>query len=344
MTNDSPCIVVDGMGGDEGPLAMVRGVAEATRSTGARVRLVGERGRLESELARIEHDASRLELVDAPDVIPMDAHPKAAVEALPQASLPVAARLVAEGGGDALVSAGNSGALVLACASVFRRIPAVERAALAAVVPTEQSRGPRDDPFALLLDAGATLRVRAQDLVAFATMGAAYARIVSDNPRPRVGLLSNGTEPNKGPPEIVEAHRRLVGAPEFEFLGNLEGVDVLRGGADVIVCDGFTGNVSLKLLEGVAETVVRVTRRAYRGRLTWRLALWLLSGGIRQLKEVTDWQQYGGAPILGFDRLAIKAHGRSGPRAIRNAIRVAERCVRRDLVGRITQEMDRPSG
>lgn len=336
-----PIIVVDAMGGDSAPASVVAGAAEATRNTSADVVLVGDSSRIEAELRQHRHDPARVRVVSASQVIPMDANPRHAIRELPDASLAVAARLVAAGEGDALVSAGNSGAIVLTSARTFRCLPTVERAALAAVIPTERSHGPRQDPFALLLDAGATVRVRSHDLVAFAAMGAAYARVVSDNPTPRVGLLSNGSEPSKGPPEVVEAHDRLRRAEGFEFIGNIEGLDVPKGTADVIVCDGFTGNVTLKMLEGVAETVMNVARKAYRSRLVWRFGLWMLSGGIARLKEVTDWQQYGGAPILGLDHLCIKAHGRSGPRAIRNAIRVAERCVRNDLIVRITDELDR---
>jgi glycerol-3-phosphate acyltransferase PlsX len=339
-----PIVVVDAMGGDDAPGAIVRGAADATLTTGAQVVLVGDVPRIEKELSTLAHDRDRLELVFAPDVIPMDASPRRAVQQLPDASLPVAARHVAEGHGHALVSAGNSGAIVLTCSRTFSLLPTIERAALAAVIPTERRRGNKDDPFSLLLDAGATVRVRPRDLVAFAVMGAAYARVVSDNAQPRVGLLSNGSEPNKGPPEVVEAHALLRETEGLDFIGNVEGVDIPKGSADVIVCDGFTGNITLKMYEGVAETVMNIARHAYRSRLTWRLALWLLESGIKQLKEITDWQQYGGAPVLGFDHLCIKAHGRSGPRAVRNAIRVAERCVRQDLIARIaTQLASRPA-
>lgn len=334
-------IAVDAMGGDEAPRAIVEGVAQASLTTGADILLVGHEAQIQAVLDEVEHEPKRITIHHAPDVIPMDAKPRQALSSLPEASLPVAVRLVAgEGGPDALVSAGNTGAVVLACAQAFERIPTVRRTALAAVIPTERRRGEKDDPFTLLLDAGANLRVRSRDLAAFALMGAAYASIVSRNPQPKVALLSNGTEPTKGLPEIVEAHQMLKGMPGISFVGNVEGVDIPRGAADVIVCDGFTGNITLKMLEGVSETVTSLARYAYRSRLTWKVALMLLSGGIKRLKELTDWQQYGGAPILGFDRLCIKAHGRSGPRAIRNAIRVAERCLEQGLVERIRDDVE----
>jgi glycerol-3-phosphate acyltransferase PlsX len=248
----------------------------------------------------------------------------------------MAARLVGqEGAADALVSAGNTGAVVLSCSKAFTRIEGVKRTALAAVVPTKRNRGPHSDPFSLILDVGATIRVSADDLVNFASMGSAYASIISQNKNPKVALLSNGSESNKGTPEIIEAHQKLNDLSNINFIGNVEGVDLPKGIADVVVCDGFTGNVVLKMLEGVSEAVMDLAKYAYRRRLTWKLAFLLLSSGINRVKKITDWQQYGGAPILGFDQLCIKAHGRSSPRAIRNAIRVAEKCVNQDLAGRI---------
>ena len=178
-----------------------------------------------------------------------------------------------------------------------------------------------------MLDVGATLDVTPEDLVGFAVMGAAYAQRISKNPRPKVALLSNGSEAGKGPAEIVAAHQLLMKHTGLNFIGNVEGVDIPRGTADVVVCSGFVGNVVLKMLEGVTETVVGLARYAYKEKLLWRAALGMLSSGISRLKEITDWQEYGGAPLLGFDRLFIKAHGRSEARAITNAIKVAHRAV-----------------
>ena len=261
----------------------------------------------------------------------------------PDASIFVAARLVAEGRGGALVSAGNTGASVLACARNFALIPGVRRAGLAAVYPTEIRRGEKDDPFSLLLDVGATLDATADDLVSFALMGAAYAARISKNPRPRVALLSNGSEAGKGPKDVALAHQRLLelsGDGELlNFIGNVEGVDIPRGTADVVVCSGYVGNVVLKMLEGVSETVLRLAKYAYKEKLVWRAALAMLSGGIKRLKVITDWQEYGGAPLLGFDRLFIKAHGRSGARAIANAVKVAHKAVASDLITDIRARM-----
>lgn len=332
-------IALDAMGGDHGVEAAVAAAAEISLGQRLGVLLVGDHDAIQGQLQRNRYDASYISVHHASEVIGMCDDPRASLKAMPDASILVGARLVAEGHADALVSAGNTGASVLSCARHFTKLPGVPRTALAAVVPTERRRGQSEDPFSLLLDVGATLKADAATLVAFAHMGSAYAARISRNPRPRVALLSNGEEPYKGTPAIVEAHRRLADDPNLEFIGNVEGVDLPRGKADVVVTDGFTGNIVLKMIEGISETVVDLARYAYRSKLSWRAGLWMLSSGIKQLKNVTDWQQYGGAPILGFDRLFIKAHGRSGPRAIANALKVAGRAVKSDLCGQIADQL-----
>jgi glycerol-3-phosphate acyltransferase PlsX len=261
----------------------------------------------------------------------MGESPARALEEKPLASVAVAAQLVAHGEAQALVTAGNTGAAILSCARYFKLLPGIRRAALAAVYPTQQLHGERRHPFALMLDVGATVEATAEDLVAFAVMGAAYARSVSQNSRPSVALLSNGAEALKGPPAVVRAHQLLAQVPGMLFIGNVEGVDIPKGTADVVVCDGFTGNVALKMLEGVGETVLSLARYAHKERLVWRAGLAMLSSGLKRLKALTDWEQYGGAPILGFDRLAIKAHGRSGAVSIANAVKIAARASRGGL-------------
>jgi glycerol-3-phosphate acyltransferase PlsX len=217
---------------------------------------------------------------------------------------------------------------------VFEKLKGIRRAALASVYPTGARHGPKGDPFALMLDVGATLTSSADDLVGFALMGSAYSSIISEIQHPRVALLSNGTEPNKGTEAIREAHQRLL-ASSLHFAGNVEGLDIPRGTADVIVCDGFLGNVVLKMLEGVSEVFADIAKEASSRSLQWRLGLSILGTGLRELRRRTDWKMYGGAPLLGFDQVIIKAHGRSEARAIRNAIKVAAKAVSGDLIGRI---------
>jgi len=321
------------MGGDQAPDEVVKGACQASLAAGAgpELILVGDAGRVGAILAETRHDAERVRIHHAPQVVEMYEKPAEALAAKPGSSIVVAAGLVAAGEAEALVSAGNTGASVLACARQFRLIPGVRRAALAAVYPTEMRRGEKDDPFSMILDVGATLDATAEDLVSFAIMGSAYAARISKNPRPRVALLSNGSEAGKGPPEIVAAHLLLLAATGLNFIGNIEGVDIPRGTADVVVCGGYVGNVVLKMLEGVSETILGLARYAYKEKLLWRAALGMLSGGIQRLKALTDWQEYGGAPLLGFDKLFIKAHGRSGARAIANAIKVAHKAVQTGL-------------
>ena len=294
--------------------------------------LVGDAPRLSGLLMKQRYDAERISIHHASQVITMDESPREALIQKPDSSIAVAARLCAEGRASALVSAGNTGAAVLSCVQHWKRLPGIRRCALAAVYPTEVRRGEKDDPFSLILDVGATLDATADDLVSFAVMGAAYASRISKNPRPKVALLSNGAEAGKGPKEVVAAHARLKELRGLHFIGNVEGVDIPRGVADVVICLGFVGNVVLKMLEGVSETVVRLAHYAYKEKLMWRAGLAMLSGGIGKLKDLTDWKQYGGAPLLGFDHLLIKAHGRSQAQAIQNAIKVAKKGVSSGLL------------
>ncbi len=329
-------IAFDVMGGDHGPAEVVRGAAQLTLDTEhIHAVLVGDRNLIDAALADTRYNAERVAVHHAPDFVSMHEKPGAALDSKPLCSISVAAKLVADGEAEALVSAGNTGACVLACARNFKLIPGVRRSALATVYPTQVSHGSKADPFSLILDVGATVDATADDLVAFAIMGSAYARIISKNPNPSVALLSNGTEAQKGPPRVVEANARLSVMKDIHFIGNVEGIDIPKGTADVIVCDGFVGNVCLKMLEGVHETVLNLAKYAYKEKLLWRAGLAMLSSGIERIKEVTDWEQYGGAPILGFDKSFIKAHGRSKARAISNAGKVAAKAVANNIAGTI---------
>src|SRR5215468_5194192 len=309
-------IAFDVMGSDHGPEEVVRGAAALSlEAPHIHALLVGDRQQIDQVLAETRHSGERISVQHAPDFVGMHEKPSEALGRTPSASVLVATRLVAEGEADAVVSAGNTGAGVLACARTFKLIPGVRRAALASVYPTRTWHGTKQDPFSLILDVGATVDATAEDLVVFAVMGSAYARIISKNPNPSVALLSNGTEATKGPPRVVEAHARLAQQAGIRFVGN----------------------VWLKMLEGVAETVVELANYAYHSALRWKVGLAMLSNGLKQLKDVTDWQQYGGAPVLGFDRLFIKAHGRSRARAVANAGKVAAKAVTSDLARAIRE-------
>lgn len=329
-------IVLDVMGSDYGLTATVGGAAQISlENSNVQVILVGNGAEIQDALLEIPHNPANLQIVTAENCVFQEEKASSALKLKPNCSISVAARLVAEGKGDALVSAGNTGAVILSSVQYFERLEGVRRVGLAAVLPTERRRGLKKDPFALLMDVGATLHVEPRDLVTFALMGSVYSQIISSNDSPKVALLSNGAEETKGSPEVVEAHQLLKNEDAINFIGNVEGLDIPRGTADVIICEGFLGNVVLKLLEGITELVSDLAQDAYDKKWIWKVGLTMLSKELQKLKKLTDWKQYGGAPILGFDRVVIKAHGRSSARAIRNAIRVAQKAVEGELINKI---------
>jgi glycerol-3-phosphate acyltransferase PlsX len=322
-----PTIAVDAMGGDRAPEEIVKGVAQVSLATDIECLLVGDEKKIQDVLEGVSYNPEHISILHAPDAIGMAEEPREAVRTRRDASLLVGVRAVADGKAEAIVSAGNTGACVLACARHFKTIKGVRRTALASVFPRHTEYAGQD-PLALLLDVGATVRCEADDLVQFALMGSAYARRISKVESPAVGLLNMGSEETKGGDTLVEAHRRLRELPAINFVGNIEGHEVTRGRADVIVCEGLLGNVTLKLLEGISEVFNDLTSLAAERRVAWRLGLKLLSRGIERLRALTDYTQYGGSPILGFEHLFLKCHGRSNARAVSNAVKVAAKAVR----------------
>jgi phosphate acyltransferase len=322
-----PTIALDAMGGDHAPDAIVRGAALVSTTTEIETLLVGDERRLQAVLDHVPYNPEHLGIVPAAGTIGMAEDAREAVRTKKDSSLMVAIRAAADGRADAVVSAGNTAACVLGAAEHFVLLPGVRRAALASVYP-RQAEHEGQDRLALLLDVGATVRCEADELVQFALMGTAYARRISKVAKPRAALLNMGAEDSKGGPVLVEANRRLRRLPHVNFVGNVEGHDLVRGKADVIVCEGLVGNVTLKLLEGISEALGDFARAAAEQRLVWRVGLRLLSQGIERVHALTDYTQYGGSPILGFDRLFIKCHGRSNAHAIANAVKVAAKAVR----------------
>jgi phosphate acyltransferase len=332
-----PTIAVDAMGGEHAPDEVVKGVAQISLTTDIECLLVGDERRIQNVLEGASYNPEHIAILHASDAIGMAEEPSEAIKRR-DASLVVGVRAVAEGRAQAFVSAGNTGACVLACAKHFRLLRGVRRAALASVYPRQREhRG--QDPLALLLDVGATVRCEAEELVHFALMGSAYARRISKVASPAVGLLNMGSEETTGDEALVAAHRRLRQLPVVNFVGNVEGDDLVRGRADVIVCEGLLGNVALKLIEGVSEVLHDLTSRAAAQRMAWRLGLRLLARGIERLRALTDYTQYGGSPILGFEHLCIKCHGRSGAHAIGNAVKVAAKAVRDHVPGEIADAL-----
>lgn len=325
-------IAVDAMGGDHAPSVVVDGAVAAARHLAVHISLVGPTDVLTGLLA--EHgDWQRLgiEIVEAPDVVGMADAPAATLRRKPGASIRVAADLVSRQRAGALVSAGHTGATVMAAYSAFGTIPGVDRPALAASIPT------RGRP-AVLVDAGANVECRPQHLLQFAVMGAVYARIAHAIELPRVGLLSVGEEATKGNELTREAHRLLKGSP-LNFIGNVEGREIYSGSADVIVCDGFTGNVVLKTSEGLVETVEALLGDELRGTFSSQVGYLLSRRAFRRFRRRVDYSEYGGAPLLGVAGLAVISHGRSSAKAIRNAVALAYRFATSDFIPRVEQEI-----
>ncbi|MGZ8740902.1 MAG: phosphate acyltransferase PlsX [Gaiellaceae bacterium] len=313
-------VAVDAMGGDRGPEEVVAGAVDAASDT-VRPVIVGPGGL----------DTRGLELIDAPDVIAMDEKPTEAVRAKPNSSLVVACRAVGKGKADAVVSAGNTGAMLAACLLELRRIPGVRRPAIAVTIPAR--RGP-----SVLLDSGANADARPEDLVQFAYMGAVFAEEILGVVNPEIRLLSIGEEPEKGNQLTLEAHR-LLAATDLNFAGNAEGRDLLTGAADVVVTDGFTGNVALKVTEGTIQALLEALREEIAATAVGKLGGLLIRPAARRLRERLDPDTYGGAYLLGLRGLAVIAHGNSSRRAIANAISLAARGVEKDVVGRLTQNL-----
>jgi phosphate acyltransferase len=312
-------IAVDAMGGDRGPAEVVAGALEA-RTEGLTPILFGS-----------GIDPQGLELREASQVIEMHEKPADAVRSKPDSSLVAAVRAVAEGEADAVVSAGNTGAMLAAGLLVLRRIPGVMRPAIA--VPLPAKRGP-----SVLVDAGANADARPEHLLQFATMGAVFAEELLGIAHPQVKLLSIGEEAEKGNQLTLEAHA-LLAASDLDFAGNCEGRDILAGAADVVVADGFTGNVALKTIEGTIRTLLDALREEIVASTRTKVGGLIIRPAAGRLRRRLDPDTYGGAYLLGLRGLAVIAHGNSSRTAIANAIRLAARGVEHDVVGRLAARM-----
>jgi len=320
------------MGGDEAPASIIDGALVAARHLQVGLLLVGRRDLIERQLSRHPRVSwLDIDIQDASERIEMEEPAAAALRRKPRASIRVAADAVAEGRAQALFSAGHTGASVIAAHSAFGRLPGVDRPALATIIPT------RTHP-AVLLDSGATVECRPHHLVQFAIMGVAYARVALGCATPRVGLLSVGAEESKGNDLTREAHRLLKIAP-VNFVGNVEGPDVFAGHADVIVCDGFTGNITLKVSEGLVETVESLLHDELSSTFGTRVGYLLSRQAYRRFRKRLDYSEYGGAPLVGVNGLCIVGHGRSTAKAVRNAVAMAARAVSDGFLENLAREV-----
>ena len=332
-------IAIDAMGGDNAPHEILKGVVNAVNDDDSlQVVLIGDQEAIKKELKDLHFDQD-VEIVHTDQWITMDDSPKKALQEKPNASIILATQLLHQGKADALVSAGNTGATVLAAAQNLQMIEGIERAGLAAIYPAARFHNPESHGFALMLDVGATLHCTPKQLVHFAYMGNYYASHVLGIERPRVGLLNIGEEETKGGETLVKTHQYLKNAPGIYFIGNVEGKDIPKGVADVVVTEGFVGNVVLKLMEGASEVLKQTGKYAFKKKFQWKIGLALLASGVKRLKKKTDYSEYGGAPILGFEKVVIKAHGRSNAKAITNAIKVAKQTIEQDVSGNIARSI-----
>jgi len=320
-------IAVDAMGGDRAPGVVVDGAVEAGRSHRLGVILVGPSGPIREALAKHPSPLPDIRIVEAPDAVAMHEAPLAALRRKPHASIRVAADLVVRGEADAVFTAGHSGAAVLAAHGAFGLLPGTERPALAVTLPTRTG-------MAVLLDVGATVDCEAKHLVQFAALGATYAKNTLELSEPRVGLLSIGEEAGKGNDLIREAHRQLT-AVVPQFIGNVEARDVFTGGADVIVCDGFTGNVVLKIGEGLVEAIEGMLREELGAELVSQVGGLLSRRAFERFRQRVDYAEYGAAPLLGVAGLMLIGHGRSSARAVASGIAMAARLAKADLLPRL---------
>lgn len=324
-------IIIDIMGGDNAPKAPVEAAVKAAKNMGVEIILVGREEVAKTELSKYTYPEDKIEIVDAREVITNYEEPAKALRKKRNSSIAVAARLLKEGKGDALLSMGSTGALLSAGLLIVGRIRGIIRPALGAVLPSE--KGP-----VLLLDAGANTKCKRENMVQFAVMGSIYMNKIMSVKNPVVGLMSNGEEESKGN-ELVKLSYSLLEEAPINFRGNIEGRDVMLGNADVIVCDGFVGNVILKTVEGMGSFVGRALKNIFKKNIITKLGALLVLPGVNRFKSSMDYREYGGAPLLGVRGTVIKGHGSSDAKAIYSAIGQAVRAVETDVTGEIKRSL-----
>lgn len=330
MTGDeSMRVIIDVMGGDNAPLEMLKGALDAAGECEAEFVLVGDQDRIARVAEENGFDLSRFELVHAPSVISMEDDPITVIHKKKDSSMVVGLRKLAAGEGEAFVSAGNTGALFAGATLIAKRARGVQRAAIGTVLPGSKP--------CLLLDAGANVTVVAEYLEQFAIMGSAYMRKMYDLAAPTVGLLNNGTEDCKGTALQIEANGRLAANQSIRYVGNVEASAVLFGACDVLVTDGFTGNVFLKAIEGMGKYMMASLKRIFTKNILMKLSALLVKKPISLIKKDFDPAEHGGSPILGLAKPVIKAHGSSDARAFRNAIFQAIRYAESGVIPEIAE-------
>jgi phosphate acyltransferase len=330
--NRRPRVVVDAMGGDSAPAQEVAGAVMAAREWQIPVVLVGRTEPIEQELAQHNTAGLEIEIVQASEVVGMRDSASDAVRKKKDSSIRVAFELVKSGRANAVVSTGNSGATMAAGMFVLRRIPGIDRPAIATVVPNLKDQ-------TIILDVGGNVDCKPIHLVQFALMGSVYAAQMLGKDAPRIGLLSNGEEESKGNELTRLAHLKLK-ETSLNYIGYTEGRDIYNGRIDIVVCDGFVGNVVLKVSEGLAEALGQMLRREFSARFLSKLGYLLAKPALNAFRKKVDYAEYGGAPLLGVQGTAMICHGSSSPRAIKNAIKMAYDYEKRQVKQRMIERLD----
>lgn len=329
-------IALDAMGGDDAPGAIVEGAIEAVRELDVEIILVGDEKEIKKELSRRPSDRLPLSIVHASQRVEMDESPSSVVRKKRDSSIWVATDLVKKSEAVAVISAGNTGASMATALFILGPLPGVERPAIATPLPTLKGTS-------ILIDVGANVDCKPQHLFQFGIMGHIYAKEILGISQPKVGLLSIGEEDTKGN-ELTKEVFKLLKASTLHFIGNVEGRDVYTGAADVIVCDGFIGNVALKISEGLSDAIIQFLKREIMGSPLGKLGYFLLKPSFSRFKKKVDYAEYGGAPLLGVDGISIICHGRSSGRAIKNAIRVAKESFNRGVNRHIKEQIEAQMG
>ncbi len=322
-------IIVDAFGGDNAPLEIIKGTMLAVDEYGIEAVLVGDENKIKACAEKNKITLKNTRIVDASDIITMSDDPKSVLKEKADSSMSVGFRLLNEGEGDAFVSAGNTGAVTVGATLITKRIKGVKRPAIATVMPTA------DKPI-LFMDCGANSVCRAEFLNQFGFMGSLYMKYILGCDSPRVALANNGTEETKGTPVVKEAYELMKKAP-YNFIGNIEGRRIPFGDADVVVADGFTGNLILKMYEGVAKVLMNSLKDAFMKNTVTKLSYLLAKSGIDDMKKQFDYKEYGGAVMLGVKKPVIKAHGSSDARTFKNAIKQAVWFIQNDFIEKIEE-------
>ncbi len=325
-------VIVDAFGGDNAPLEIIKGSAMAMQELDVKVVLCGKSDEIKRCASSNGIDISKMEIIDAPDVIETAENPREIIKSAANSSMAIGLKALAEGKADAFVSAGSTGALVMGATFFVKRIKGVRRAALATIMPSDKG------PF-MLIDCGANVECTPDTLSLFAVMGSIYMNKVQGVAKPRVGLANIGTEDTKGGPLQKQTFSLIKKEGKVNFIGNIEARDVPEGVADVVVCDGFTGNILLKTYEGVANVLINNIKQIFKKNTITKVSALAVKGGLVDFKKKMDYTEFGGAPLMGIRKPVIKAHGSSNAKSFKNAIRQACIYSQQDVIKTISENL-----